>query len=162
VIRRQPAGCLAALFGGAAGSSIETDEAVPDAPLPYCRKDFLLTEGERAFFGVLQTAVAERYLICLMVRMADLLFVQKGSQGWRHYFNKISAKHIDFVLCDRNTVRPLLAIELDDASHNRSNRRKRDNFVDSACEAAGLPILRVPARATYNAEDLARSINAAI
>lgn len=32
-------------------------------PLPYQRKDYLLSKAERSFFGVLQKAVGNRYLI---------------------------------------------------------------------------------------------------
>jgi hypothetical protein len=63
------------------------------------------------------------------------------------------------VLCDRNAVRPLLAIELDDSSHNRADRKARDAFVDSALKAAGLPIIHVPASASYNAKKLAAAID---
>ena len=37
------------------------------------------------------------------------------------YENKISGKYIDFLFCDPVTMQPVLAIELDDASHQRKN-----------------------------------------
>jgi len=52
----------------------------------------------------------------------------------------------------------MLAIELDDSSHKRAARQERDSFVDSALAAAGLPILHVPARSGYNAQELADAI----
>ena len=41
--------------------------------------------------------------------------------------NKIDRKSIDFVLCDPNTYKVQLAIELDDRSHD--HRQDRDDFV---------------------------------
>jgi len=166
----QPPGCLVAIFklfglspqGGAAGG------AATAAPLPYKRKDWLLSKAERSFFGVLQQAVGGQggeYLIFAKIRVADLLWMPKGTEGRRSHFNKIQAKHIDFVLCDRESVKPLLAIELDDSSHGRASRQSRDTFVDEALRAAGLPLLRVPAKAGYSVAGvtgLAQQIRAAL
>ena len=126
--------------------------------LPYQRKDYLLTKAERSFFGVLRSAVADQYLVFAKVRLADLVFIPRGTDKRQSHFNRIQLKHIDFVLCDHKAVRPLLAIELDDSSHERADRRERDGFVDSALAAAGLPILHMPARSGYNVQDVANAI----
>ena len=69
---------------------------------------------------------------------------------------------MDFVLCDNDSVRPLLAIELDDSSHKSDKGQARDAFVDEALRAAGLPLLRIPCKAGYNVQDLAAQIRNAI
>ena len=152
---QEPEGCLFVilkLLGFA-----PTADSVADR-LPYQRKDYLLTKAERSFFGVLQQAVGDRYLVFAKVRLADLVFLPSGTEKRQSHFNRIQSKHIDFVLCDHDVVRPLLAIELDDSSHNRTDRQDRDTFVNSALIAAGLPILHVPARASYNVQELANAI----
>lgn len=68
------------------------------------------------------------------------------------------SKHVDFVICDRATIRPLVAVELDDASHTRSDRVTRDEFVDAALTAAGLPLMRIRAHASYNVQEVARQL----
>ena len=154
----EPQGCLFAileLFGITPSGSVAPS-------LPYRRKDFLLSRAERSFFGVLQQVVADQYLVFAMVRLADLVYIARGTEKRQSHFNRIQSKHIDFVLCDKDAVRPLLAIELDDSSHKRNDRRDRDSFVDSALQAAGLPLLRVPARKGYNPDDLRQSISDAI
>src|SRR6185369_4720053 len=78
---------------------------------------------------------------------------------WQTYHNRIQQKHIDFVLCSRDQVVPVLAIELDDASHGRSSRRERDVFVNAIFDAAGLLLLRVPVRAGYVRQDLEKLIH---
>jgi len=157
--QEEPKGCLIAilkLFGVL--PSGDTDKGDGADELPYRRKDYLLSKAERAFFETLQKAVGNRCLIFAKVRLADLLFIRRGTERRQSYFNRIRSKHIDFVLCDRDAVRPLLAIELDDSSHNRPDRKQRDTFVDSALAAAELPILHVKARADYDGEELARAI----
>ena len=161
--REQP-GCLGflfKLFPGLAGGNGGGAPAKAE-PLPYRRKDFLLSQAERSFFGVLERVVGAEHRLFAKVRIADLVWIPKGTGSWQRHFNRISAKHIDFILCDRDTVRPRLAIELDDSSHQRQSRRDRDDFVDRVLADAGLPLLRVPAQPAYNVEELRAKIIAAI
>ena len=51
-------------------------------------------------------------------------------------------KSVDFVFCDKDYCRPLLAIELDDYSHNREDRKIRDAEVERILQQAQLPLLR--------------------
>jgi len=60
--------------------------------------------------------------------------------------NRIKSNHVDFLICDRVTTEPLYVIELDGSSHNRLDRRERDDFVKELYQAVGLPfysLLRV-------------------
>jgi hypothetical protein len=66
------------------------------------------------------------YLVFAKVRLADLLYLPKGTQGRQAAFNRIQSKHVDFLLCSKDAVRPLLAIELDDSSHGEQSRITRD------------------------------------
>jgi len=52
----------------------------------------------------------------------------------------------------------LLGIEVDDSSHQRKDRQKRDVFVENVFAAAALPLLRIPAGRIYNPKDLASQI----
>ena len=124
--------------------------------LPYRRKNWLLTKAERSFFGVLQQVTGNDYLLFCKVRLADVVDVERNAG--QAAFNRISAKHVDFLLCDPSQVSPVLAIELDDASHGAARRQERDAFVDSVLAAAGLPLLRVPAKQNYVPAELANLI----
>jgi len=126
--------------------------------LPYERAD-LFTAAEAAFFGVLMQAVGDRYLVLAKVRLADLVRV-KGLSGKDHVAasNRIQRKHVDFVLCDRRRLETMCVIELDDRSHEQRERRERDTFVDGVFEAAGIPMLRVPCRRTYDVAELRRQV----
>ena len=124
---------------------------------PYEKRESLLTNSELAFYAVLRT-VAEDWSICAMVRIADLIRVRKETQKRQAWLNRILAKHVDFVLCDPETMEAVLAIELDDKSHDRPERQERDQFVNGAFAAAGLPLLRIPVQDEYNAEQLKASI----
>ena len=40
-------------------------------------------------------------------------------------------------------------LELDDSSHKKGKRQERDAFLEQACAAAGLPLLRMPTKKGY-------------
>ena len=63
--------------------------------------------------------------------MGDLLWLNQGTENRCGLRNRVKSRHTDFLLFDRESVRPLLAIELDDASHDRQSRIDCDEFVDS-------------------------------
>jgi hypothetical protein len=126
--------------------------------LPYVKRTTLLTEGELVFYHALRQAVGDQWSISTMVRMGDLIRVRPHApqaQSWR---NRILCKHIDFVLCDQLTMEVRLAVELDDRSHQRPDRVQRDAFVNQAMDAAGVPLLRVPAAGSYDPEQLRSAI----
>ena len=131
------------------------------APLPYYSKDRLLSKGELAFYRVLRQVVPPSLSPSMKVRLSDVIGCT--GEGWRSGFGaKISQKHLDFVLVDVATTDIRLAIELDDRTHQRPDRRDRDTFVDRALATAGVPILRVPAAARYDAAALRGELQAAL
>lgn len=120
---------------------------------PYRVRDDFLTRAEASFFKVLQTAVGSSAAVFAKVRLGDLFFVPNPS-GNVAYVNRISSKHVDFLICDADSLRPILGIELDDSSHQRASRQERDAFFDQVFEAAGLPLLRLPARKAYSVQEV--------
>ena len=130
--------------------------------LPYRRVESLLTAAERSFYDVLLRAVDSRLVIFAKVRLADLMWLPDGVRDRQAHLGRIIAKHADFVLCDRQTLAPVLAIELDDSSHSMRDRRNRDAFVDRALSAAGIPLLRVRASRSYQLPELARQLQEAL
>ena len=122
--------------------------------LPYVARGRLVTKTELRFYKALVKAVQDDWEIFAMVRIADLLRVEKGHKNYRKWLNKILAKHIDFVLCHPGTLEPQVCIELDDPSHNREDRIERDIFVNAAFDAAGLPLLRIPTEPSYRAREI--------
>jgi len=153
----EPQGCLYSILR-LLGLVPPTAAEPPAEQFPYKAKEALLTRGEIAFFAVLLQAVSDQQLVLSMVRLADVLYIPKGTERWQSHFNRIQSKHLDFVLCDKATLRPLLAIELDDATHRQTKRRQRDDFLNQALASARLPLLRVPAAGSYAVESLREDI----
>ncbi len=140
-----------------AGEGQSEPDASPD--FPYHLNERFLTPAELSFFQVLRTAASERASVCPKAGLGDLFQVHADDPSrFRIATNKIDRKHVDFLLCDPTTMRPLLGLELDDKSHQRADRRTRDAFVDEVFKAARLPLLHVPVRPSYRADELAAQI----
>jgi len=126
-------------------------------PLPYRLRDDFLSPGELTFYRVVSTAVGGQATILTKVNLADIFFVARPNEN-HAYRNRIDRKHVDFLLCDAKTLRPLVGIELDDKSHQRPQRQERDRFVDQVFEVAGLPLVRVPLRSSYSVAELTSTL----
>ena len=120
-------------------------------PVFYRPRGYLLTKNEAAFFRVLTTVIADCYQISCKVRLADI--VTCDDDDWnRGQANRISQKHIDFVVNCAESSRIVAAIELDDSSHDRPERRARDAFVNRPFWQMGLRLIRLPAQWEYEGD----------
>jgi very-short-patch-repair endonuclease len=133
-----------------------------EGPLPYERRGILLTPAEIAFLRSLQLAVRDDWLVFSMVRLADIIKVRPKTRKSQTWQSRIVGKHVDFVICDWETLEVKLAIELDDRSQRRADRAERDRFVNVALAAAGLPLLRVKVEPKYETSVLRRDIEDAL
>jgi len=123
--------------------------------LPYRLRDDFLSPAEATFYRALCSAIGHRAIVCPKVNLADVFFVVRPNENLS-YRNRIDRKHVDFLLCDPVTMRPLLGLELDDSSHKRASRQERDRFVDAVFKTAGLPLGHVRVHASYDVADLSR------
>lgn len=123
---------------------------------PYQKEPVLFTPAERAFIGVLESALGDQLRVFGKVRLADVIKVKPGlsASGRQQAFNRIQSKHLDFVVCDCSDLSVQFVVELDDSSHQQSRRRARDEFLDKALSAAGVPIYHFPVKRTYSAPDI--------
>ena len=122
----------------------------------YEKMDSLFSPAERSFFGALEQAVNGRYRFMGKVRLADVVRVKGGMNkgSWQNAFNRIQSKHVDIVACDPATLNIQLVVELDDSTHGQSRRQSRDQFVENALQAAGIPIVHVSAKKGYSTQDI--------
>ena len=126
---------------------------------PYrCRDDFL-SESERSFYHVLRSTIESKYVICPKVSLKEFIFTNCSDRKQKTaHQNKINLKHVDFLLCEPATMKPILAIELDDSSHKRDDRVKRDYFMNRVFETIGLPLVRFENKKFYKMSEIEEKI----
>jgi len=151
----QNVGCLGFLF-----RMFGSQEEKPVAKVSYRVREAVLSPAELSLYGVLRLAIGNRWVIFPKVRMIDI-FSPVG-QDHRAGQNRLMPRHVDFLLCDPQTTRPVLAVELDDRSHERSDRQESDAFKDQVFRSAGIPLVRIRARANYSVEEIASALQNAV
>lgn len=126
----------------------------------YQLREPFLSPAERSFYGVISTAVSNDYVVLAKVRVADVIAPETGQDrsNWQTAFNRISAKHFDFVLCDPKTLSIEHVVELHDRSHQSATRAKRDDLLRKACESAGLPLSEFVAKKAYSIDEIRNKI----
>jgi hypothetical protein len=127
---------------------------------PYQKADSLFSPAERSFLGVLERAVGDKFKVLGKVRLADVISLISGlsKSDRQKALNRIVSKHVDFALCKKDDLSLICAIELDDSSHKKSDRKNRDDFLEKALNASSVPFIRFAARVSYNVQEVKAKI----
>lgn len=117
----------------------------------YYKKKRIMNESEHALYINLGKTLSNQFMVLSKVRIED--FVEAGRGDGRYGARgRIKSRHVDFLICDRTTTEPLLAIELDGKSHLDTRRQARDRFVDDLYNAIGLPAEHLPVGCDFATE----------
>jgi hypothetical protein len=112
----------------------------------YLKNSSLLTNSEKEFYSILEGFLRDDFYLFSKVRIADIVHIPEWYKPYHwaiYWWNRIKSKHVDFLVCHKNTFEPLLVIEVDDPSHLRPERKKRDRLVDFVFRKAKIPILHL-------------------
>jgi hypothetical protein len=120
--------------------------------LPYRLRDPFLPTTDLALFRVLNQMVGKRYLICPKVALNDIFYIVRPNENV-HFFNKFFRKHVDFLLCDPQTVAPAFGIEIV-RPISKNEARESDKFIEDLFVGAGLPLVHIPSSETYDPSDI--------
>lgn len=124
----------------------------------YNKKDFIMTRAEHEFFDILVEVVENKYYVFPQIHLSAILDNKVVGQNWKGALSHINQKSVDFVICDKAYLKPLIAIELDDKSHEKDDRVKRDTEVESIFNDAGLTLLRFNNNGSFNKEEIKSSV----
>ena len=106
----------------------------------------LWTDTEKAFTDILMKAFHKKVNVFLKVRVLDVIELIDEPDKRRLFFWRdiLGDKHFDYVVCRRETMEPLLAVELDDPSMRRRSSTG-DDVKMTAARKAGFPVARFAA-----------------
>lgn len=122
----------------------------PQLPRVMINRQFISPQEQRLFhtlqryYGIGPSA---RGHVLAEVALNRLLYFPNapGRQSWQ---NRVNTRSIDFLIVDPKSLRPMVAIELDDKSHLTEKREQRDATVNTLCAGAGLRLVRLPGSVT--------------
>jgi very-short-patch-repair endonuclease len=139
------------------GNSNANTSEIKKTIYKYQAKQYFMTKSENDFFHMLNNVAGDRYFIFPQVHLSAILDEKvKNGQNWKAAFKHINGKSVDYVLCDKICLKPTYAVELDDYTHNYSNRQERDAEVERMFQSAGIPLVRFNDYKTLSEEDIAK------
>jgi hypothetical protein len=109
----------------------------------YVKKEFLLNIPERQFFEILQRLLPTDYVCYPQILLSNILSVKTAKNEFWKYQNKINRKTVDFVIFKKPYLQPILAIEYDGHTHDRPDRKTRDEFVNDVIHNSNLAIVHI-------------------
>lgn len=98
----------------------------------------LMSEYEKYFYEILSKNFAQDYIIMPQVNLASI--IEKIKDFPKQYQNELY-RNIDFGVFDKNSMKPLLLIEINDKTHNQPDRIKRDLKVKEICNQANIKLI---------------------
>ena len=111
----------------------------------------LLTPTELKFSLQLRQALKKFNVeIHYKVRLADVFKVKYHNKYYKRNFARIMAKHTDFLIVEPDTARPIIAIELDDASHDKAASVKNDTFKNVLYGSSYIKLVRIKVASAYD------------
>jgi very-short-patch-repair endonuclease len=118
----------------------------------------LLSENEKAWFKAIRGALPHAHVFA---QVALNQLVKAEGPRWRSAKNKIDPRSIDFVLLNPD-LGVLLAIEIDDKSHQQKKRQADDAKKNKALADADIPLIRFPATPLLAEGEIKRRVVEAI
>ena len=117
-----------------------------------------MTKTEHECYKVLSKILGDRFYLFAQVHLSTIVDHKVKGQSWKGAFSHINQKSVDFVVCSKDYISPVLAIELDDSTHGRPDRQKRDVEVERILEDANVPLLRIENNGRFDPGELGRNI----
>ena len=97
----------------------------------YFPKRWIMNRNEHDFYKVLSSLLDSKYVVIPQVHLDELVVTASvGKKNKLFSFRHIDQKSVDFVVCDKTTLVPLVAIELDGKSHLQQKTKDRDLEVE--------------------------------
>ncbi len=119
----------------------------------YDAKKTLISKSEQGFYQAIVSSIPDGYHVFPQVNLAAFIIRTDGAR-----FQNELYRNVDFLLTD-SEYRPKIVIEINDQSHLTSDRKERDAKVQSICEEAGIPILKLWTSYGINSEYIQKRIN---
>ncbi len=109
-------------------------------PNAVFRKQAVMSKAENAFHYFLTETVGNTYLIETKMPLKDIF--KRYGFAERGLYTMHMRGHIDFLLVDQRSKKPVLAIELDDWRHKFPDRQDMDRRKNILTETGNLKLLR--------------------
>lgn len=129
-------------------------------PFPFDSKPSIFTPAEKNFQNLLEQAMGNKYRIINRVKLSDIVTIRNGvsNRASQSATTNAEGKYLDFVICERSSMKLLGAIDLVD-TQGKGYKIRKDWFVSGTLEAATIPHLRIKVKSNYTLDEIRACIN---
>lgn len=127
---------------------------------PFKGKPSLLSQTERNFLNLLDQAVGSKYRILCRVRLSELVSLRQNTDKKKAKSAMLmaSTKQLDFVLCSKEDMSPVMAVDLVNTQSKEGYKAQRDWYISNALDAARIPHLRIKVKHGYTPQEIMECI----
>lgn len=150
-------GVASVLWRHEVGMPGEKTERPKDGKLPFISRDEIMDEKHAALFRMLDRELGREFEVLAKVRVADIVDLQKRADRKEFYMKLIRPRSVDFLLCERQTLKPVLAMQLVMEKDRDEHELTADIF-----RAAGIPYVPMPAKKMMAPSELAYMIRSTL
>lgn len=116
----------------------------------YGVRETLLNPQEIAYYKTLARAIGDQYVAFPKVRLSDVLEHPGPNPQFRAHWFRVQRRTVDLLVCTLS-LKPTLAVKFGSSAKRRGGRQ---DVLDDALEAAGLPLIRVKLSDSYDVEEV--------
>ena len=118
----------------------------------YTLRASMLDPVELSLYRALTLVLCQRALLFTKIRLSDL-FAVAGFSATESEWEQLAEQRLDFVLCDRDSIRPT-AVILFEAERSFYGQHDQSDQVAQFCSRAGLPVVRIQRQPAYFMQQL--------
>jgi hypothetical protein len=139
-----------------AGSSTGNPTLPTVNNIKYQKKETLFLPPEKLFFNALQTALANEYQLLAKISLADLVEFESNASTFAT--SSIATQKVNFIVCDKSTLKLLCAIEVTDNFQQKETSANSSSPLATICKNADIPLVSVTRQMKYDAQQLRAQI----
>lgn len=130
----------------------------------FIKNKYLISRAERKYYVALYRVLKTTDHIAFpKVRLADVISIPKGTHSSliNSEFIKLKQEQIDFLICNRITLQPLLAIMISEKEHG-NRRQHEEEYIIKALKSAQIPSIRAHFELHYDLKVLRNKLHDSI
>lgn len=135
------------------GPPPKKDERFDGVSFPFDKRECLFDENEQVVYRTLQRELAKTFQVFPKVQLGETVKLNRKTSREQFYNRLLGGRHIDFLLCDRDSYKPMLAIQL----VSDANDDEHDVTYD-VLKSAEIAYLRLPQKKAIAPSELAYMI----
>lgn len=120
----------------------------------FSKKKNFIRNDELVFFRTISDLYRDKYYIFPQVHLSELIDVTSGYRDHENLYRLLGNKSIDFLLADKEVLKPIAAIELNGGIHLTDKQKQRDELKKSVFKIANIPLISIQKQVSYNSQEL--------